>query len=245
MRTYKPMATNPVLAVENATVSLGGRRILDDVSVTVEHGEILAVFGHNGAGKSTLLRCILGLVPLQKGSIRLGFASWQRSPKLLLQAGISYLPQGEKIFAHMTVEENLRVLADAAGVERREFESRYGELAEQFTVLHELRAVLAGRLSGGEMQQVALARTFLTRPRLMLLDEPSIGLAPNVRPRAFEAIRSTAGAFGTAVILVEHRVRDALHVAHRACVLHRGALVLSEAAEALLAHPERLRDAII
>ena len=237
------MATDATLEVERVSASLGKRAVLHEIDMHVGPGEIVALLGHNGAGKSTLLRCIMGIVPLERGAVRLGFAQWRANSHHLLRSGVCYLPQSDKLFVHMSVEENLRVFAEALKLRKVEFEAQYRQLAESFPILEEKRSTRSGRLSGGEAQQVALARTLLGRPKLLLLDEPSIGLGSTARSRAFEAIRLVADRMGTAIILVEHRVREALQVCRRAYIVRQGTIVASSSADALLSErPERLRD---
>jgi branched-chain amino acid transport system ATP-binding protein len=237
--------SQPTLQLLNATARLGSRVVLHGVSIEVRQGEIIALLGHNGAGKSTILRCIMGILPLHSGAIELGFASWKRDPRVLLRHGLCYLPQQDKLFTHMTVRDNLRVLADAIGLNRREFELRYDELSRLFPLLGAVRKVLAGRLSGGEAQQVALARTFLARPRLYLLDEPSIGLNPVSRKSIFATIRAATETYGASAILVEHEVKEALQISNRAYILRQGSIVITDDSAKLLRNPRQLRETII
>lgn len=233
--------TDPVLAVHKATASLGSRPVLNGIDMEVRPREVVALFGHNGAGKSTLLRCIMGILPLDGGKVSLGFATWRRNPRHLVRAGVRFLPQNEKVFAHLTVEENLRVASDALGVGRRKFNEHYSELMGLFPILRKARTARAGRLSGGEAQQVALARAFFDQPRLLLLDEPSIGLAPEVRRIVFSAVRAAADRFDAAVVLVEHRVREALEIADRAYGMRQGLIVTAGDSKDLLKKPELLK----
>lgn len=245
MRIFKTITTESILDIKRASVILGKRVVLNDIDMYVRAGETVALLGHNGAGKSTLLRCIMGILPLEHGAIRLGFTQWRGSPSYLVRSGVCYLPQNEKLFPHMTIEENLRVFSEALQIGNSEFKAQYRRLTEQFPILQEGRSAQAGRLSGGEAQQVALARSLLGAPKLLLLDEPSIGLGSTVRGKAFEAIRSAADRMGTAIVLVEHRVREALQICQRAYILRQGAIVASCDADNLLRQPDRLRDLII
>jgi branched-chain amino acid transport system ATP-binding protein len=243
--TFKAMYSDPALAIQGASLSLGGRGVLNDVSLRVQAGEIVALLGHNGAGKSTLLRCIMGILPLEKGTIRLGFAKWRADSRYLVRSGVCYLPQSDKLFSDLTVEENLRVFAEARQLNDRDFEAQYRQLSEKFPVLGEYRTVLAGRLSGGQAQQAAFARTLLGQARLLLLDEPSIGLHPAGRKTVFELVRLMANQWGAAVIMVEHRVSELLNICQRAYVLRQGAIEISAAASELLAEPELLRGLVM
>lgn len=240
----RDMRAEPAIAVEMLSAHLGERPVLADVDLAVAAGEIVALLGHNGAGKSTLLRCIMGIIPHDTGTIRLAFANWRRDPQALRRAGVAYLPQHEKVFPGMTVEENLLLVAEALAMGNASFARQFDELARDFPVLSKARSVQAGRLSGGERQQVAVARTFLGEPKVMLLDEPSIGLAPPAREAIFRAIRAASNRWRAAVILVEHRMREALAIADRACILRRGGIVAAGDAAQFLASPERLRTAI-
>jgi branched-chain amino acid transport system ATP-binding protein len=236
-----PMSFNAndslILVVNNLVATLGGRRVLNTVDVNVARGETVGLFGHNGAGKSTLLRCIMGRVPIESGSIRLAFGRWEPAPSKLVRLGISYLGQSEKIFHHMSVRDNLRVFADAAGLSSIEFDERYLELAKEFPPLNLFHAREAGALSGGERQLVALARTFLTRPRLMLLDEPTNGLSPEMRKTVFDTIRSASKKFGTSILLAEHRVTEALQVCSRAIIFYEGSVKANVTAVELRQNP--------
>jgi branched-chain amino acid transport system ATP-binding protein len=238
------MDIEPIINIEKLSARMGDRPVLVEVDISAARGEIVALFGHNGAGKSTLLRCVMGILPHDSGSIRLAFADWRRDPRALFRAGVAYLPQNDKVFPSMTVEENLLLSAEALKMGHQTFARRCEELAKDFPILVTARKMQTGRLSGGERQQVALARTLLSQPKLMLLDEPSIGLAPQVRERVFSAIRTAADRWGAAVILVEHRIREALQIADHAYTLRRGAIVSGGAASDLLGRPEQLRSVI-
>jgi ABC-type branched-subunit amino acid transport system ATPase component len=239
------MTAEFALKVEQATVRLGNRVVLNAIDLFVQPGEIVSLLGHNGAGKSTLLRCIIGSVPLETGVIRLGFGSWQPNSHQLGRFGVYYLPQNEKLFKRMTVQENLRVFADALQIKKEDFEQRYAELIDYFPVLHSARTTEAARLSGGESQQVAFARTMFGKPRLLLLDEPSIGLAQAARNTVFELVLFAAKSLGAAVVLAEHRVREALEISQRVYVLRQGVVANSASSQEFLEHSERLQDLIV
>jgi ABC-type branched-subunit amino acid transport system ATPase component len=239
------MYSDPALIVEGASLSLGGRSVLKDITMQVRAGEIIALLGHNGAGKSTLLRCIMGILPVEQGAIRLGFARWRADSRYLARSGVCYLPQSEKLFTDLTVEENLRVFAEARRLYGHDFELQYRQLSDRFPMLDEYRTVLAGRLSGGQAQQVAFARTLLGQSRLILLDEPSIGLHPAGRKTVFELVRSVADRSGAAVVMVEHRVSEMLDICQRAYVLRQGAIEMTATTQELLGEPQRLQKLIM
>ena len=239
------MDASAMVTIENASARLGTRDVLQGVSLCAYAGQVLALLGHNGAGKSTLLRCILGIVPLRSGTVRLDFAIWRQDPRTLLRSGVSCLPQGEKLFGSLTVLENIRIVAEAAGVTRQDFAARYEEQSVQFPLLLSKRHTPAGKLSGGEKQQVALARAMITKPRLLLLDEPSTGLAPAMRTAMFEMVRDYVRSSQAAAVLIGHEIRQTLEFSDSACVLKQGKLVLAANSQVLLSDTERLRETLV
>lgn len=223
----------PLLDVEALSVAYGAIRALRGVSLHVEEGEIVAVLGPNGAGKTTLLRTIAGALRPQAGRITFrGEPIASVPPESLVRRGISLVPEGRHVFPRMTVLENLLVGAIA----RRDAEVRADLEAvfELFPVLAERRQQMAGTLSGGEQQQLAVARSLMSRPRLMLLDEPSLGLAPIVVEQIMGLLGELRGR-GVTLLLVEQNVHRALELADRAYVLSVGQIVLSGPAEELAA----------
>jgi branched-chain amino acid transport system ATP-binding protein len=226
-----------VLEVERLEVAYGELRALSGVSVRVGPGEIVALVGSNGAGKTTLLRAIAGLVRPRAGRTR-----WEgddvtgRMAHWLVERGIAMVPEGRRLFGRMTVEENLGLGAFTTRA-RAESEATLEAVYGTFPRLRERRRQRAGSLSGGEQQMVAIGRALMTRPRLLMLDEPSLGLAP----RMVEAIFAVFGQInraGVAVFLVEQNVRAALALAHRAYLLEHGRIVGEGPAAALLDDPE-------
>jgi len=221
--------------LELAGVSSGYGRspVLHAVSLEVAAGEIVALIGANGAGKSTLLNTIMGLVPLSGGAIRYdGEAIGGLPTPAIVRAGLAQVPERRQLFGAMTIEENLRMGAyterDRAAV-ARVLDEQY----EQFPVLRERRHQLAQTLSGGEQQMVAIARAMMSRPRMLLLDEPSLGLAPLIVARIMKQIVALRAAGGT-VLVVEQNARAALDIADRGYVLENGAITLAGAARELL-----------
>ena len=221
--------------LELAGVSSGYGRspVLHEVSLEVAAGEIVALIGANGAGKSTLLNTIMGLVPLSAGAIRYdGKAIGGLPTPAIVRAGLAQVPERRQLFGAMTVEENLRMGAYTER-DRSATERALEEQFAHFPVLRERRHQLAQTLSGGEQQMVAIARALMSRPRLLLLDEPSLGLAPLNVEQIMKQIVALRAAGGT-VLVVEQNARAALDIADRGYVLENGAITLAGAARELL-----------
>ncbi|MGQ9524828.1 MAG: ABC transporter ATP-binding protein [Armatimonadota bacterium] len=232
-----------MLRVENLEVRYGAIRALRGVSMHVDEGEIVTLIGANGAGKSTLLRAISGLVRPSEGSITFEGRDITRDrPDRIVQMGIGHAPEGRGIFANLTVRENLEIGAytrrDKDGIARdlQRVTTLFPRLAERMNQW-------AGTLSGGEQQMLAIGRALMGRPRLLMLDEPSLGLAPFL---VHEIMRTTQeiNQQGTTVLLVEQNAHMALQVAHRGYVLQTGEVVLHDAAHALLEN-ESVREAYL
>jgi branched-chain amino acid transport system ATP-binding protein len=212
-----------MLEIADLSVAYGPRRALDRVSLVVAPGEIVALLGANGSGKSTTLRAISGLVRATGGTIRWDGRDLEGlTADAIVGRGIGHVPEGREIFAEFTVHENL--LVGGHTIPSREMAVRLEAAYGQFPILRERRRQRAGTLSGGEQQMLALARSLMSRPRLLLLDEPSLGLAPRVVHDVFRAIQAINAA-GVAVLLVEQNARAALSLATRAYVLETGRLV--------------------
>jgi len=217
-------------------VSYDGMRALQGVSLTANPGEIVALVGANGAGKSSLLKAISGLVRLDAGSIRFDGTDLARvAPHAIVRLGIAHVPEGRRVFASATVRDNLLL---GAYVDRSRAH-RAARLEAAFTAFPILRQRLeqrASTLSGGEQQMLAIARGTMSAPRLLMLDEPSLGIAPILIPQIYDGIRAIARA-GTGVLLVEQNVRAALAAADRAYVLQTGRVVLDGSAADLIGDP--------
>jgi branched-chain amino acid transport system ATP-binding protein len=216
----------PLLSLERISSYYGEARALADVSLEVAHGEIVAVIGSNGAGKTTMLRTISGLMHPRSGRIYFqGEAiEWTR-PHQLIRRGIAHIPEGRRLFAQMTVRENL--LMGAYGAQSwKERGPLIDEICALFPRLRERIGQLAGTLSGGERQMLATARALMARPRLLMLDEPSLGLAPKIVETILAIIRDV-NRRGVAVLLVEQNAQLALKTAARAYLLENGAVVKS------------------
>ena len=222
-----------VLEISGLSAGYGGRRIIEDVTLDVAAGEIVTVIGHNGAGKSTLLRAVFNLVPAREGGIALDGRDVTRlQPDRLLSAGIAYVPQNRSVFPRLTIEENLHmggyVLRDRALLAER-----IAKVRELFPVLKERAGQLAGSLSGGEQRMLEIARALLLEPKLIMLDEPSIGLAPKMVDAVFQTVRLLRDQ-GKAVLMVEQNVKKALAASDRGCVMELGTLRIQDVAARLI-----------
>jgi branched-chain amino acid transport system ATP-binding protein len=231
-----------VLELDDVAVAYGKRRALEGVSLSVAPGEIVTLLGANGAGKSTTLRTVSGLVRPTRGRIRYeGRDITHVSADAIVAAGVSHVPEGREIFPEFTVLENL--LVGGHTVERSQIGERLESVFRVFPVLRDRRPQIAGTLSGGEQQMLAIGRALMTRPRLLLLDEPSLGLAPMLAREIFRVIRRI-NHDGVAVLLVEQNARRALALASRGYVLETGRLVTSGTSAELSADP-RVRTAYL
>ena len=229
--------TTPILEVTDLRVHYGAIEALRGISLEVPAGEVVALIGANGAGKTTTLRAISKMLRPSGGAIRfLGEDVTHLPSHALVARGMAHAPEGRGIFLNLTVGENLALGAylrrDRAAIAKDE--ERAFAL---FPILAERRSQVAGTLSGGEQQMLAVARAPMSRPRLMLLDEPSLGLAPQVVERIFGVLREVNGS-GVALLLVEQNAHKALQLAHRACVLETGTVVMRGTGKELLASPE-------
>jgi branched-chain amino acid transport system ATP-binding protein len=232
-----------LLRLEGIDAFYGDLQALADVSFEVRDKEIVALVGANAAGKSTTLRVISGLVAPRRGRVLLNDEDLTRVPAhQRVDRGIVQVPEGRRLFPFMTVAENL-LLGAHADRARSERDRTLAHVYGLFPVLGERRTQLAGSLSGGEQQMCAIGRALMARPRILMLDEPTLGLAPVLVARIFETVRTINGQ-GVTVLLVEQNVRQALTLAHRACVLESGRLVLEGHGRDLLAD-DRLKRAYL
>jgi branched-chain amino acid transport system ATP-binding protein len=224
---------DPLLHVAGLNVFYGGAHVLFDLDLGLRRGEVLALLGRNGAGKSTTLKAIIGMVRSASGTIRLdGVRIDQRPSHAVARLGIGYVPEERRIFSDLTVEENLEI-----GRQPRRARAPYWTmetLLRLFPNLAELRKRMGGRISGGEQQMLTIARTLMGNPLLLLLDEPSEGLAPKIVENMAETIRSLKGE-GLAVLLSEQNLRFAAGVADRAAVIEKGRVRYAGAMSSLLA----------
>ena len=212
----------PALVVEGLEVRYGGVSAVRDVSFTLDEGELVGLIGPNGAGKSTTLAAITGLLRAARGDVRLaGRSIVGRTPERIAQAGVALVPEGRRIFADFTVAENLRL--GRAAARRSDGRAALERVHELFPILHEFRRRSAGALSGGQQQQLAIARALVSEPRVLLLDEPSLGLAPQLVESVFGALQRIRDD-GVAVLLVEQRAQRTVAIADRTHVLANGEL---------------------
>ena len=225
------MAT--ILKVDNLTAAYGGIKALRGVSLEIEEGEVVSVLGANGAGKSTLLKCISSVMKTTGGTIEFLGKPTSRKPYELVQAGLVQVPEARQIFAKLTVEENLRVGAvhrsDAAGIK-----ADMDHVYEIFPRLKERHKQYGGLLSGGEQQMLAIGRGMMARPKLMMFDEPSLGLAPVIVSLVMDTIKKL-NREGTTVMLIEQNAKKALSISDRAYIMQTGEIVRCGAAAELLA----------
>ncbi|MDW7645350.1 MAG: ABC transporter ATP-binding protein [Desulfuromonadales bacterium] len=227
-----------MLSLRNVQTYYGNIQALHDVSIDIAEGEIVALIGANGAGKTTTLMSICGIVPPRRGEIYFKGAPINgMSPEKIVQLGICQVPEGRRIFPNMTVMENLEMGAFL----RKDKEKAQQDLQiilELFPILAQRRHQLGGTLSGGEQQMLAISRALMARLSLLLLDEPSLGLAPLIIQQIFEIIRKVNKEYGTTVLLVEQNANQALKLADRGYVMENGRITLVDSAENLLNNDE-------
>ncbi len=225
-----------MLTINGIDVYYGAIQALEGVSIQVEQGEVVAIIGSNGAGKSTLLRTISGLLRPRQGEIKFKGEEIQGDPahEIVLR-GISQSPEGRRIFTNMTVYENL--LLGAYTRRDSEIDADMEKVMVRFPRLKERIKQSAGTLSGGEQQMLAIGRALMSRPQLLLLDEPSLGLAPNLVQEIFRIV-TDLNADGVTVLIVEQNANRALEIAHRAYVLETGNIVLTDTGKNLLSNPK-------
>ncbi|WP_150265667.1 ABC transporter ATP-binding protein [Paenibacillus tepidiphilus] len=231
-----------MLSVQGINVFYGAIHALKDLSITVNEGEIVTLIGANGAGKSTLLKTLSGLLKPKTGTVEfLGKSITNQSVQAIVKQGLIHCPEGRRVFANMSVEENLELGAYLQN--SSSLAADFDKVYKTFPRLLERKKQLAGTLSGGEQQMLAMGRALMGHPKLLLLDEPSMGLAPLLVQDIFRIIQEV-NATGTTVLLVEQNAHQALKIAHRAYVLETGRVVLEGDAKAL-ADSEDIKSAYL
>ena len=237
------MSDRTILAVKDLEVFYGGIQALHGVSLEVGEDEIIAIIGANGAGKSTLLKTIAGDHPIGRGTIRFAGNPLPAKVHQFSEIGISLVPEGRRIFVNLSVYENLLVGAYHVR-DKRVIEQRLQGVYELFPRLYERRKQISGSLSGGEQQMLAVGRAMMAGPRLMMLDEPSMGLAPIIIDEMFERFRTINRQFGTTMLIVEQNAELALEVSDRAYIMSVGKIVNEGESEALL-HDASIQEAYL
>jgi len=227
-----------MLELKNLKTFYGNIQALKDVSLEISEGEIITLIGANGAGKSTTLMSVCGIVPPRSGEVLfLGQPIQEMAPNNIVSLGISQVPEGRRIFPFLTVAENLDMGAFLRN-DKDEIKRDIEYIYELFPILAERRNQAGGTLSGGEQQMLAISRALMAKPRLLLLDEPSLGLAPLIVKQIFSIIRKINAESKTTIFLVEQNANMALKVAHRGYVMETGRVTFSDTAENLMANDE-------
>lgn len=225
-----------MLEIRDVECRYGKVSAVRGLSIDVKEGELVSLIGTNGAGKTTTLKCISGLVRPVQGSITFdGKDITKAAPSDILAVGIAHCPEGRRVFPYMTVEENLQ-MGSYLRADKNRVQSDLELLFDRFPILKERRRQAAGTLSGGEQQMLAISRALMSRPRLVMFDEPSLGLAPNIVERTFEIIQEIRKE-GMTVLMVEQNAYAALALCDRAYVLESGEMVLQGSGAELLEHP--------
>ena len=219
--------TNPaVLTTRNLTAGYGGHPAINDISVELRQDEVLCLIGHNGAGKSTLLKCLFGLLTAQSGVITIdGDETTRETARKIADRGVAMVPEGRGVFPSLSVRDIFSLGMHATGIPRKEQAERVEWVLEILPAIKEFMTRSAGNLSGGQQQMVSIGRALLNRPRILLLDEPSIGLAPKLFQDLLAPIRTLQQRDGLSILLVEQNVREALKISDRAVVMKSGAMI--------------------
>jgi len=214
----------PLLELKDIHIHYGGVKALDGASVSIDEGEVIALMGPNGAGKSTILKAIFGLAPIDSGTVAWEGQVFKPISHEVVNRGISFVPQGRRVFKHLTVYENIEI----GGWKIKSAKERKERIENVLNIFPALRAKLklkSGILSGGQQQMLAIARGLMTDPKALLLDEPSLGLAPKIVKEMFEKIKEINEKRKTAIIVVEHNIKSLLEITNRAYVLDKGKII--------------------
>lgn len=216
-----------LLKVEGAHVHYGGVRALNGAYMAVDEGEIVALMGPNGAGKSTMLKAIFGLAPIDSGEILWHEKGVRPVSHEMVERGISFVPQGRRVFKNLTVKENLEV-GGYTVKDQKEIKARMENVLDLFPMLRGKLKDKSGSLSGGQQQMLAIARGLMIDPKVLLLDEPSLGLAPKIVKEVFQKIKEINERRRTAIVVVEHNIKSLLEITQRAYVLDKGKVIVSD-----------------
>ncbi len=216
--------TDRTLKLVDISVRYGAVAALDRVSVEVRAGEMAAVMGPNGAGKSTVLKAVMGLAPVAEGDVFWRGAKLVAATHQIVKEGIAFVPQGRRVFTHLTIEENLE-MGCLYLTDRAEKQRRLDAAMELFPVLYQKRRDLASQMSGGQQQMLALGRGLMAGPEMLLLDEPTLGLAPRIVREVFEKVSEINQRLQTSILVVEHNIKGVLDIVDRAYVLNKGRVV--------------------
>jgi len=227
------MKKETLLQLHNVSVHYGGVKALDGVDISLDEAEIVALMGPNGAGKSTILKTIFGLAPIHSGKVLWHEKEIMPISYEIVQRGIAFVPQGRRVFGSLTVEENLEIGGFIVS-DKKELRRRIAEVMETFPILKQKRKSKAGTLSGGQQQMLALARGLMTDPKVLLLDEPSLGLAPKMVKEVFAEIKEVNEKHRTAIMVVEHNIKSLLNIANRGYVLDKGKVVTKGGSQKLI-----------
>lgn len=233
-----------LLKLNDVTVQYGGVTALDKASLAIDEGEIAALMGPNGAGKSTVIKSVFGLAPVLSGEILWHEQKVSPIPHEIVSRGISYVPQGRQVFKSLSVKENLE-MGGIVIKSKKLLESRIKDVLEMFPALKNKLSQKAGTLSGGQQQMLALGRGLMTDPKVLLLDEPSLGLSPKLVKEVFQKIKEINERRKTAVLVVEHNIKSLLDIATRAYVLSRGRIVIDEKNPPSLLSDDRLEKVFL
>ena len=229
-----------MLEIKELETGYGKKQVVFGLSLEVHEGEIVALIGPNGAGKSTVLKAVCGLIPAWKGKMRFdGTPTNGSTPAQNVARGITFAPQGNRVFADLTVMENLEI--GGYPLPRKEAKERIAQILELFPVLKERTRQDAGRLSGGEQQMLSLARALVPKPKLLMLDEPSLGLAPNLVATVFKRIADISREAGVAILIVEQNVRDVLDICNRVYSMKLGKIAFEGQPEELKRDKAKLK----
>ena len=213
-----------LLELLDVSVHYGAVVALDEVSLGVQEGEVVAVMGPNGAGKSTVLKAIMGLAPVVAGDVYWRQEPLEAATHEIVKEGISFVPQGRRVFTHLTIEENLEMGCLYLN-DKPEKERRMDSVMELFPILYQKRRDLASQMSGGQQQMLALGRGLMASPGMLLLDEPTLGLAPIVVKEVFQKVADISRVLRTTILVVEHNIKGVLDIVDRAYVLDKGRVV--------------------